>query len=68
MTLNLQRSAAVTLNFDKVQGLRDLEDAVLSLSAYCKGSLPRGGLPGRVVAGITYCTVVGLHRESIGIH
>lgn len=39
MTLDLQRSAAVTLNFDKVQGLRDLEDQVLSLSAYCKGSL-----------------------------
>ena len=39
MTLDLQRSAAVTLNFDKVQGLRDLEDTVLSLSAYCKGSL-----------------------------
>lgn len=39
MTLDLQRSAAVTLNFDKVQGLRDLEDEVLSLSAYCKGSL-----------------------------
>ncbi|MCJ1457002.1 hypothetical protein MMC28_007368 [Mycoblastus sanguinarius] len=39
MTLDLQRTAAVILNFDKVQGLRNLEDAVLSLSAYCKGSL-----------------------------
>lgn len=39
MTLDLKTSAAVTLNFDKVQGLRDLEDTGLSLSAYCKGSL-----------------------------
>lgn len=39
MTLDLKKSAAVTLNFDKVQGLRDLEDAALSLSAFCKGSL-----------------------------
>ena len=39
MALDLKTSAAVTLNFDKVQGLRDLEDKALSLSAYCKGSL-----------------------------
>lgn len=36
MTLNIKTSATVTLNFDKVQGLRDLEDTALSLSAYCK--------------------------------
>jgi hypothetical protein len=39
MTLDLKTSAAVTLNFDKVQGLRDLEDTALSLSAHCKSSL-----------------------------
>ena len=39
MTLDLQRSATLTLSFDKVQGLRNLEDTVLSLSANCKGSL-----------------------------
>lgn len=36
MTLNIKTSATVSLNFDKVQGLRDLEDTALSLSAYCK--------------------------------
>ena len=36
MTVNIKTSAAVSLNFDKVQGLRDLEDTALSLSAYCK--------------------------------
>ena len=36
MTVDIKVSAAVSLNFDKVQGLRDLEDNVLSLSAYCK--------------------------------
>lgn len=36
MTLNIKTSAAVSLNFDKVQGLRDLEDTALSLSAYCR--------------------------------
>lgn len=39
MTLDLKKSAAVTLNFDKVQALRDLEDTALSLSAHCKSSL-----------------------------
>ena len=39
MTLDIERSAAVALSFDKVQGLRNLEDTALSLSAYCKGSL-----------------------------
>ncbi|KAK3175305.1 hypothetical protein OEA41_002552 [Lepraria neglecta] len=39
MTLDLKTSAAVTLSFDKVQGLRDLEDTALSLSAHCKSSL-----------------------------
>ena len=38
-TLHLETSAAVTRNFDKVQGLRDLEDDALSLSAHCKSSL-----------------------------
>ena len=38
-TLHLETSAAVTRNFDKVQGLRDLEDAALSLSAHCKSGL-----------------------------
>ena len=38
-TLHLETSAAVTRNFDKVQGLRDLKDAALSLSAHCKSSL-----------------------------
>ena len=36
MTVDIKTSAAVSLNFDKVQGLRDLEDTALSLSAYCK--------------------------------
>ena len=36
MTVNIKTSAAVSLNFDKVQGLRDLKDTALSLSAYCK--------------------------------
>ncbi len=36
MTVNIKTSAAVSLNFDKVQSLRDLEDIALSLSAYCK--------------------------------
>ena len=36
MTVDIKISAAVSLNFDKVQGLRDLEDNALSLSAYCK--------------------------------
>ena len=36
MTVDIKVSAAVSLNFDKVQGLRDLEDTALSLSAYCK--------------------------------
>ena len=39
MTLNLKTTATVTLNFDKVQALRDLEDTTLSLGAYCKASL-----------------------------
>lgn len=39
MTLNIKTSAAVTLNFDTVQCLRDLEDTTLSLGAYCKASL-----------------------------
>ena len=38
-TLDLEKSAAVTRNFDKVQGLRDLKDDALSLSAHCKSSL-----------------------------
>ena len=38
-TLHLETPAAVTQNFDKVQGLRDLEDTALSLSAHCKSSL-----------------------------
>ena len=38
-TLDLEKPAAVTRNFDKVQGLRDLKDAALSLSAHCKSSL-----------------------------
>ncbi len=38
-TLHLETPAAVTRNFDKVQGLRDLEDTALSLSAHCKSSL-----------------------------
>lgn len=38
MTVDIKTSAAVSLNFDKVQGLRDLEDTALSLSAYCKAS------------------------------
>ena len=36
MTVDIRTSAAVSLNFDKVQGLRDLKDTALSLSAYCK--------------------------------
>ena len=36
MTVDIKTSAAVSLNFDKVQELRDLKDTVLSLSAYCK--------------------------------
>ena len=36
MTVDIKTSAAVRLNFDKVQGLRDLKDTALSLSAYCK--------------------------------
>ena len=36
MTVDLKKSAAVSLNFDKVQGLRDLKDTALSLSAYCR--------------------------------
>ena len=36
MTVDIKTSAAVSLNFDKVQGLRDLKDTALSLSAYCK--------------------------------
>ena len=36
MTVEIKTSAAVSLNFDKVQGLRDLKDTALSLSAYCK--------------------------------
>lgn len=36
MTVDIKTSAAVSLNFDKVQGLRDLEDTALSLNAYCK--------------------------------
>ena len=36
MTVDIKTSAAVSLNFDKVQGLRDLEDTALSLGAYCK--------------------------------
>ena len=36
MTVDINTSAAVSLNFDKVQGLRDLKDTALSLSAYCK--------------------------------
>ena len=39
MTLTLQTLATAALNFDKVQGLRDLQDATLPLSAYCKGSV-----------------------------
>ena len=38
MTLSLKTAATVTLNFDKVQALRDLEDTTLSLGAYCKAS------------------------------
>ena len=36
MTVDIKTSAAVSLNFDKVQSLRDLEDTALSLSSYCK--------------------------------
>ena len=36
MTVDIKTSAGVSLNFDKVQALRDLEDTALSLSAYCK--------------------------------
>ncbi len=36
MTVNIKTPAAVSLKFDKVQGLRDLEDTAISLSAYCK--------------------------------
>ena len=38
MTVNIKTSAAVSLNFDKVQGLRDLKDTALSLNAYCKAA------------------------------
>ena len=38
MTLDLETSDAISLNFEKVQGLRDLKDETLSLSAYCKAS------------------------------
>ena len=38
-TLQLGTPAAVTENFDKMQGLRDLQDTALSLSAHCKSSL-----------------------------
>ena len=38
-TLHLGTSAVVTQHFDKVQGLRDLEDTAHSLSAHCKSSL-----------------------------
>lgn len=38
-TLQLGTTAAVTQNFDKMQGLRDLQDTALSLSAHCKSSL-----------------------------
>ena len=36
MTVDIKTSTAVSLSFDKVQGLRDLKDTALSLSAYCK--------------------------------
>ena len=36
MTEDIKTSVAVSLNFDKVQGLRDLKDTALSLSAYCR--------------------------------
>ena len=36
MTVDIDTTAAVKLNFDKVQSLRDLRDTALSLSAYCK--------------------------------
>ena len=53
MTVDIKTSAAVSLNFDKVQGLRDLEDTALSLSAYCKaGSEIIGAL--QVVAGAEF--------------
>lgn len=38
MTLNLDTAAAVALNFEKVQELRNLEDETLSLSGYCKSA------------------------------
>ncbi|KAK0514786.1 hypothetical protein JMJ35_002165 [Cladonia borealis] len=38
-TLQLGTPAAVTQNFDKMLGLRDLQDTSLSLSAHCKSSL-----------------------------
>ena len=36
MTVDIKTSAMISLNFDKVQVLRDLKDTVLSLSGYCK--------------------------------
>ena len=56
MTLNLKTAADVTLSFDKVQGLRNLEDETLSLSAFCKGSV-------RVIEEIR--GIVGAEAEGI---
>ena len=39
MILDLENKAAVRLNFEQVQGLRDLAEQTLSLSGYCKSNL-----------------------------
>ena len=39
MTVDLDTSAAVSLNFDKVQTLYNLEDITLSLSGHCKSAI-----------------------------